>query len=320
MRQIAAGASQRGYANMTKSRIVFFLLVLGSGAAGCNPGWAQVVAQNSSAAQRAAAGGVDKVQLERRLESVGILIEKSSGAKQIESSGDARAQDRRARARELHKQATEAYKAGDLMRSSQLLTEASVTMFEAVRFAAPEKVVAEKSQKDFNARMESVKALLAAQKRVAAEKSNVKGAAEAARTVEQLIGEANQQAAAGRETEARATIDRAYLIAKASIASMRGGDTLVRSLNFATKEEEYRYELDRNDTHQMLIKVLLEEKRDQPELDRMVKSFLEKAGQMRGQAEASAARGDHVNGIKLLEDSTAELVKAIRNAGVYIPG
>ena len=39
---------------------------------------------------------------------------------------------------------------------------------------------------------------------------------------------------------------------------MRSGDTLVRSLNFASKEEEYRYEIDRNDTHQMLIKVLVE--------------------------------------------------------------
>ena len=303
-------------------RNVLVLLVLGGGAILGRQGLAQSPPDPGSRTGmlRVADVEVDRVQLERRLESVGILVDRSSGAKQIESVGEPRALERRAKARDLYRQAQEAFRANDLMRASRLLTESSVTMFEAVRLAAPEKVAAEKTQNDFNARMDSVKALLAAQKRVAAEKSNVKGAAEAANTVETLIAEATQLNAAGKPSEARQTIDRAYLIAKASIASMRGGDTLVRSLNFTSKDEEYRYELDRNDTHQMLIKILLAEKRDQPEMDRMVKGFLEKAGQLRGHAEASAARGDFGGGIKLLEESTAELVKAIRNAGIYIPG
>lgn len=305
---------------MNSLRIACLVLVLSSGALWSVPSVAQEPSAQQPGARRAGEVEVDRIQLERRLESVGTLVERSSGAKQIESAGEPRAIERRARARELYRQAQEAFRGNDLMKASRLLTEASVTMFEAVRLAAPEKVTAEKSQNDFNSRMESVKALLAAQKRVAAEKSNVNGAAEATRTVDSLIAEASQQNAVGKAAEARQTIDRAYLIAKASIASMRGGDTLVRSLNFKNKEEEYHYELDRNDTHQMLIKVLLAEKRDQPEMDRMVKGFLEKAGTFRGHAEAAAARGEFGGGVKLLEESTAELVKAIRNAGIYIPG
>ena len=34
----------------------------------------------------------------------------------------------------------------------------------------------------------------------------------------------------------------------------------------------------------------------------------------------SASKKDHAQAVKLLEDSTTELVRAIRNAGVYIPG
>lgn len=305
---------------MNSLRIACLVLVLSSGALWSVPSVAQEPSAQQPGTRRTGEVEVDRIQLERRLESVGTLVERSSGAKQIESAGEPRAIERRARARELYRQAQDAFRGNDLMKASRLLTEASVTMFEAVRLAAPEKVTAEKSQNDFNSRMESVKALLAAQKRVAAEKSNVNGAAEATRTVDSLIAEASQQNAAGKAAEARQTIDRAYLIAKASIASMRGGDTLVRSLNFKNKEEEYHYELDRNDTHQMLIKVLLAEKRDQPEMDRMVKGFLEKAGTFRGHAEAAAARGEFGGGVKLLEESTAELVKAIRNAGIYIPG
>ena len=71
----------------------------------------------------------------------------------------------------------------------------------------------------------------------------------------------------------------------------------------------------------MLIKVLVEERtRDNPSMDERMKAFLERAGQLRGQAESSASRGDFGGGIQLLETSTSELVKAIRNAGIYIPG
>jgi len=101
---------------------------------------------------------------------------------------------------------------------------------------------------------------------------------------------------------------------------VRQGDTLVRSLNFASKEEEYVYELDRNDTHQMLIKVLLDEKRGSGSIDGMLKGYVDKAQALRGQAQSAAQRKDWTDGIRLLEESTAELVRAIRNAGIYIPG
>jgi len=89
----------------------------------------------------------------------------------------------------------------------------------------------------------------------------------------------------------------------------------------ASKEEEYHYEIDRNDTHLMLIKVLVEEKRaNNPALDQQVQGFVVKAKDLRTAAETAAAKRDHAQAVKLLEDSTVELVRAIRNAGIYIPG
>jgi hypothetical protein len=98
---------------------------------------------------------------------------------------------------------------------------------------------------------------------------------------------------------------------------MRSGDTLVRSLNFANKQEEYKYELDRNDSLQMLYKVLIEQKGN---ANPMVVAQVKKAQDLRGAAEAAAARADHVEGIRLLEESTGQLVRAIRSAGIFIPG
>lgn len=271
-------------------------------------------------AVEAAPQAVDRAQLEARLAAVKTLLEESSAARQIETSGNAGAMERREAARAVHRQAAEAFQAGDLERASRLLPEASALMFEGVRLAAPEKVVQEKAQNDFDARLEAVKSLLAAHKRISAEKQDAARAQETTRAIERLMDEARRLAGGGRTAEARRSLDQAYLVAKASIGSMRSGDTLVRSLTFATRQEEYRYEIDRNETHQMLIKVLLEGRREGAGVDGMVRGFLERAARLRSQAEAASAKGDYRAAIRLLEESTGELVRAIRGAGIYIPG
>ncbi len=270
----------------------------------------------ATAQQGAADTQIDRVRLEQRLAAVETLIERSSGARQIEEGGGAPAREKRARARDIYRQARAAYDGGQLALASQLLPRASMEMFEAVRLASPEQVTGPKASADFNARLETVNALLAAFRRVAAEKGGAPGTAETGRDIEGRIAEAQRLAQAGNLAAGRAELDRAYLLTKAAVSTLRGGDTLVRSLEFANKEEEYRYEIDRNDTHRMLIRVLLDGKPDNAQ----TRGFVGRAAQLRAQAEGVAARRDHAGAIELLEESTRELVRAIRGAGVYIPG
>ena len=262
----------------------------------------------------------DREQLERKLVSTSTLIESSSGAKQIESSGVAAAAAQRTRARELHRQAGEALKAGQLEAASKLLDEASRALFDGVRQAAPQQAASPKQRTDFDVRLESTRALLDAQKRIAAEKNAGPRAGELSQRIEVLVAQAEEMARGGRMVEARRTLDEAYMAVRAAIGGMRGGETVVRSLNFATKEEEYRYEIDRNDTHRMLVGVLLKDKRGGAGVDAMVDQAMGAAAKLRTQAEQEASRSDHAAAVKSLEDSTRELVKAIRGAGVYIPG
>jgi hypothetical protein len=259
---------------------------------------------------------IDREQLEKRVAAVETLIERSSAARQIEASGDARARAHRDKARDIHARAVAALRAGDLATASRLLPDASVQMFEGVRLAGADAVVAEKRRADFDARLESVKALAAAQQRIALEKKSVPGSAETAKAIDDMVGQAQQLAANGDLEAARAVLDRAYLVAKAAIGSMRSGDTLVRSLDFASKEEEYRYELDRNDTHLMLLRLLVA---DPAKAERAGASSA-KAAQLRSLAEGRASSGAFAEAVGLLEESTRELVRAIRGAGVYIPG
>lgn len=268
------------------------------------------------AQQTAADAAVDRERLEQRLAAVENLLERSSAARQVEKSGDATARQKRERAREIHRQARAAFQAGQYARASELLPEASVRMFEAVRLAAPEEVTAPKARADYEARLASVNSLHAAFRRVAAEKPGAAGVAETSRDIENLIRDGERLAGEGRVDAGRAALDRAYLLARAAVSSLRSGDTLVRSLHFTTPEEEYRYEVDRNDTHQMLVKVLLEGK---PRTAGQ-QALMEKALRLRTQADVAAAGAGHAAAVKLLEESTRELIRAIRSAGVFIPG
>lgn len=274
------------------------------------------VAANGQVSQ-APAVPLDRAQLEKRLESVRTLLEKSSAAKQIDASGDQHARDERAKAFGLLQQARKALDDNDLQSAQKLLLEAPKVMTAAARLAAPEQILKEKVRADYDNRRDSVKALLAAQKRIRDEKGDSSGARDAATEIEKMLSEADQLAAAGKFEQGRAVVDKAYLVAKASVGSMRSGDTLVRSLNFASLEDEYKYELDRNDTHKMLIKVLVEQKGGG---NSMIDGLVKKASEIRDGAENAAAKGDFQEGIRLLETSTKELVKAVRSAGIYIPG
>jgi hypothetical protein len=233
---------------LKKSTIAFVLTALGVSAQ------AQAPADQGSAATRLQAAKLDKDTINFNMESVGKLLETSSAARQIEASKVPAALDKRDKARELHKSAQAALAAGDLQKASKLITDVRTMFFDAVRLAAPEEVTAKKLENDYNARLDSVNALLGAYKRVASEKNSAaKGVGETVAQIEKGVAAAAKLAQAGKYKEGRSELDRAYLVAKAGISNLRSGDTLVRSLNFASKEEEYHYEIDRNNTHQMLI-------------------------------------------------------------------
>ena len=273
-------------------------------------------AATESAATRLAAQKAAPAQVAANLESVGKLLTSSSAARQIESSKVADAMQRHARARELHREAQAALTQGSAEKAAGLLTEARSTFFDAVRLAAPEEVTAKKLENDYLLRVESVQALLGAYKRISGEKA-AKGVPETVSQIEKSLAAGAALAKERKFKEARAEVDRGYLVAKAGLTNLRSGDTLVRSLNFANKEEEYHYELDRNNTHQMLIKVLVDEKKTG---DEMIKSFLNKGQALRLQADEAAAKKSWGEAVRLLEEATAELMRAIRNAGIYIPG
>jgi tetratricopeptide (TPR) repeat protein len=255
-----------------------------------------------------------------RLDYAGKLIESSSAAKKVEASGNSEAMALREQARGLFSLAVKAQDAGDQATASEYLNQAIRAMQKAVRLSDPDDVTGPKARADFKRVETSVDALNDALLRISEEKGTKDKIKPVTDEVASLRDQASALFEAGKPADGRAKLDQALQLLRVNIEGLRGGEELVRDLNFATKEEEFHYEIDRNDTHQMLVKVFAEEKITNDNTRKRVEGYLQSALGLRAAADALGKESQYEAAIGKLEESTKELIKAIRSAGLYIPG
>lgn len=288
-----------------------FVRVLAAGLAGI----ALAAAGEEAVAQAGASNDVAS-----RLVYVERLLTESSAAKKVDASGKPEAMQMKADAQAHFDNAKALVDSGDNESAESELREAIRLMTTAARAANGDAKVSQKQTDDYDSRKESVTALATAHDRIATEKGMKDMNAALQLKVAADLAASDELLAAGKGDEARAMLDATYESVKASLEGLRGGDTLVRELNFETPEDEYHYELDRNDTHRMLVEVLLAEKMEASPMRKTADGFIAKAGELRVQAERAAGNKKFEEAIRLLEESTKEFIRAIRSAGVYIPG
>lgn len=255
-----------------------------------------------------------------RLGYVQRLLTESSAARKVEQSGSAQAREMKAQAQAHYDKAVALYDAGDREAAEAELAESIQLLTAAARSTNGEAPVSQKQTDDYALRRESVEALATAHDRIAKEKGQEEMNRDLQAKVSAGLSKSDALLQEGKGDEARAMLDETYESIKTSLEQLRGGDTLVRELNFETKEDEYLYELDRNDTHKMLVQVLFAEKMEASPMRATAETFIAKATELREDAEAAAGKKEYEAAIELLEESTKELIRAIRSAGVYIPG
>lgn len=262
----------------------------------------------------------ESAEVDPRVNMIHKLLNISSGAIQVISSDNPEVAAEHLKAKKLFSQAKEQFDLGNNVQGSALLDQSAKTMFNAIRMATPAKLGADKLMRDFGARKRTVEALNEAFNRISVEQKLTDIKDKTNKQLQSLIDNADTLMTGGEYELARVELDKAYQLLKVSIESMRGGQTLIRSLEFATTEEEYQYELDRNDSYKILIQLLLDEKRRSEYTQKMVLKFTQQANLLRTQAEQAALKEQFAQAISLLEQSTQQLTRAIRSAGIYIPG
>lgn len=166
-------------------------------------------------------------------------------------------------------------------------------------------------------RTDTTRAMLEAYRRIVAEKG--KTDPHGIGRVEELIATTTGYEKAGRLADARRAIGQAYDIVTAMVASVRQGDRLVKTLKFDNPAEEYAYELDRNNSFRLLLKMARGADAASPSA-RQGDLAQRDADSLREQAEKAAAAGRYAEAVRLLEQATSHLANAIRASGLFIPG
>lgn len=248
------------------------------------------------------------------------LVTRSVSAATIEAGEDAEAKAALAAARELVAAGKRALADGDAAGADAKLNEALRIVNVQTRRLSAERVRDERLHEVYERQLKSVRTLLQAYGRVAAEKGAASAAERQREQLTRMIAEAEAHSAQGRIAEAKAVLDRAYRTTTGELRGLRQGDTLVRSLAFASPRDEYDYEIDRNESHFMLLRIATDDAGPAAPVRPQVAAMRTEAVELRASAERQSAAGDYRAAIGLLEQSTAVLLRAIRMSGLYIPG
>jgi hypothetical protein len=238
--------------------------------------------------------------LERNLQSTNTLIEKSSAARRVQESGNARAAAERDRARDLYQKAKEAAGRGQAKEAAALINDAKKAMLEAVRLAGAGQVAIDKERRDYEAKATSVVALLSAQDRVADQTSASASRRRVHQDVEALLDKARIQATAGDYRAGLAFLDAALDKLRVSIEQMRGGQTLENRLDFKTKKDEFEYYWVKTESQLEAIGLATQNVAGTPK-ETSIRAFAKKMEQTRAEARRQADRGDHAGAVKTLE-------------------
>ena len=277
-------------------------------------------ATSISAPQAAVAIEQSEKNIKSSLELVENLLSKSSIVKTVRSSNLPEATDSLNQAFSFHKKALENLSAGNLSAAAKDRDEVMRLLMLAGRLANQESGYSNKKPlADYEKKLKSVNALLAAHKRITDDNSDTVKESKLQESVMPLIKQSEKRAKEQQFKDALASLNRAYIVIAESIKSQRDGQSLVRSLDFATYEEAFDYEISKYEHYVMLVNMLIEERKT-IKRDARSKPFFDESKSYYDQGMELASKGKHEQAIAFIEKASKSLVNLIRDSGVYIPG
>jgi len=257
---------------------------------------------------------------EQKAKFVRNLVTNSQASRSIEASGSESAKASLNQARGLVGDADKDIAGGKFDTADEKLNRALEIVQTESRKLSDGTGAAKSSKDAYERRLATVKAMMDAQSRVAKEKALTGNVASKREAITKYMEEAEAYAKLGRYDQANVTLDKAYAAVTQDVSSMRSGDKLVKDLKFDTPHDEYVYEIDRNDSHIMLLRLQLAEKPPMGGYAEQIEALRREADDMRKQAEVQGNGKNYPEAIKTLGDSTQKLIRALRMAGAYIPG
>ncbi|MCF6218933.1 MAG: hypothetical protein L3J62_03915 [Gammaproteobacteria bacterium] len=136
------------------------------------------------------------------------------------------------------------------------------------------------------------------------------------KSVKRLEQQAEQQASKGDYIRANESLGVARDMIQAAIRQMMTGRKIVYELNLDTPEAEFKYELNKYIGYEELIPIAIEQKNPSKGIRMLAMRHVHEAKRMADTARKTATETDYPKAIRMLQDATAEIRKALKLLGV----
>lgn len=171
----------------------------------------------------------------------------------------------------------------------------------------------------YDERLEGVRAFRRSFDDIVREKGLAPAAVVDLAALEAMVADGERLAAAARYADADRRMRQAYDTLAQALARLRDHETIEHRLVFATPADEYDYEVERFRSHELLLQMVRGDRPPAPEARRDIEQFRAAASALAGQARAHATAGDYQRAIEAEEAATEQLVRALREAGLFLP-
>ena len=264
-------------------------------------------------------GARERQVLQSKLRMLDNILFRSERARRIEASGNRRATALLGDAKNAYRQARALFEAGDLEQARQASRISLEHVTRAFALIVDTEGLNAQARERYRELLENIrvyeKALSDTARRKGLPLSRLLDQAQVERWIRAAQGHAEQ----GDYAAALKTLGRASAAVESALSQARARETVTYALEFATPEDEYRYEFERNRSYVALAQILLntapaEMRRRIP----LLKRLIAKSEQQVEKAEALKQAGDMNRALATIEQANKTIVQALRMGGLAL--
>lgn len=280
-----------------------------------SPAIAQAAGAQSAASLQSA--------LENKTRLVKLLLSQSPALLRIPQSNNAQAKKKLADVEALYAKASTEAGAGRPAAAVKLLDEALREIAAAARLVPDPAQQAAQERTRYTSLVESTRTFVSLYQnlssRMAARKVAIPAGSFDFERVGGMLAKAEGLAAGGDHKNANAVLGDAYKAVVGALSRMLMAETIVYDLKFESPADEFKHELARNRSYEELLPLALAQMNTPRETATLAERYGQQSKELRDVAQKQAAAGDFQAALKVIQDATGQLQRALRVAGVIVP-
>ena len=254
--------------------------------------------------------------LYNKVKLLGWLVNDSPVSKRIENSDDTEAKQQLKRSQDMWQQAMEHSEKSEFELAEVHISEGLKLMTRLSRKVKDQDREKQARIKLYKQVKEHIDMFVSAFDRIAVEKGEGKVRGMLDRDeLDAVMSRAETAFDDGELAMANHLMRQAADMVDTALSDARHEDVLLHELNFESLEEEYEYEVSRNESYVVLIDLMQKKTARSQSSASYVKTVIEANTKLRQQADEHASNGQLEQGIAILEKGTDKLSRALRVSG-----